>query len=476
MLIVLGIGAALVTSGVISWFYVLELSGRRHTIFNVVAVTFLGEALLMPESASVPVGLLRPELFGQDFRPPDLLLLAAIAARLLVGRFGRIGPVGLAWFPFFAVYLTGVGIGVLLGNEFVQVLFQGKALLYIVGGVIVASGTDVERLVESIGRVGLWLAPLLPIGFVVSLAKLEIAIATPLQDFPSLGNLSNDTITILVVLGGAVVVCEAVRRTPRWYVALAGAALLMIPITRDQRASYLTLAVVVGLLVVFGLGQTWRRRSSVTGAQLVVISLLFVAIGSVALATGAPSEAIEEAFGGQGNEESAQERVHLYEESLELAQQRPIFGSGVGAEIDITTVNTGDDLRTTAHNLLLDIWLRSGLVGAGLLVIALAVTVWTALAVWRGAVTNATAALALAGLLSLLGWLAKALVEPALDKFRLSLLAGLAVGSVAAAWRAGTDERRQAVAEPTPRPIPVPAVTAGPFPAVAPPGAGDDGW
>jgi hypothetical protein len=38
-------------------------------------------------------------------------------------------------------------------------------------------------------------------------------------------------------------------------------------------------------------------------------------------------------------------------------------------------------------------------------------------------------------LLGVVGWLAKALVEPALDKFRLSLLLGLALGFVAAAWR-----------------------------------------
>ena len=225
MLIVLGAGAALLASVVFAWFYVLELNGRRHTIFNVVALTFIVEALVTPEVAEVPVGLLRPELLGQDFRPPDLFLFAALAARLLAGRWGRIGPVGLAWFPFVALYFSGVVIGLMVGLEFSQVLFQGKALFYIVGGLVVASGVDIDRLYDSIGRLGLVLAPLLPIGLVVSLSNLEIAVNTPVQSFPQLGELSHDSVTILVVLGGAVIVTEAVRSRPRWYVAACGQSL-----------------------------------------------------------------------------------------------------------------------------------------------------------------------------------------------------------------------------------------------------------
>jgi hypothetical protein len=80
--------------------------------------------------------------------------------------------------------------------------------------------------------------------------------------------------------------------------------------------------------------------------------------------------------------------------------------------------------------------LRIGLVGVGFLLIALGVTVWTAAAVWRGRAPDKVAAIAIAGLIGVLGWLAKALVEPALDKFRLSLLLGLSLGFVAASWRA----------------------------------------
>ena len=436
MLIVLLIGAAVLATTLFAWFVVLEFNDRRHTIFNVVALTFIVEAVVTPEVAAVPVGLLRPELFGQDFRPPDLLLFAALAARLLAGRWGRIGPVGLAWFPFFALYFTGVVIGLMVGLEFAQVLFQGKLLLYLVGGLVVASGADIDRLVESIGTLGLVLAPMLPIGLIVSLSDLEIVVNTPIQDFPSLGQLSHDSVTILVAIGGAVIITEAVRSRPRWYVAGAGTALLLVPITRDQRGSYLTLAAVVVTLALLALGRTWRRRSSVSGAQMALIASVLIAIGALGFASGAASEIVDEAFGGQGNVESAEERVKLYEESLRLAQERPVLGYGVGAEVETTRVNSGEDLQTTAHNLVLDTWLRIGLVGVFFMMIALGVTSWTAVAVWRGPTSDQVAAIAIAGLLGILGWLAKALVEPALDKFRLSLLLGLALGFVAASWRA----------------------------------------
>jgi O-antigen ligase len=125
----------------------------------------------------------------------------------------------------------------------------------------------------------------------------------------------------------------------------------------------------------------------------------------------------------------------LYEESIDMARERPVLGYGVGAEVQTTRVNTGDDLQTTAHNLVLDMWLRIGVVGVVFIAIALGVTMWTAAAVWRGRAPNQTAAIAIAGLLGVTGWLAKALIEPALDKFRLTLLLGLSLGFVAASWR-----------------------------------------
>ena len=220
-----------------------------------------------------------------------------------------------------------------------------------------------------------------------------------------------------------------------------GIALLLAPLTQSQRGSYLSLAAVIATLLILAAGSTWHRRSTVTGAQIALSIATLVAVGAVGLLAGDPSATIDQTFGGQGNEESAQERVLLFEESVESASQRPLFGSGVGVKVGIEAVNSGREYDTTAHNLLLDVWLRIGLVGVAFIVIALGVTAWTAVSVWRGDVRNAAAAAAIVGLVGVTGWLAKALVEPALDKFRLTLLLGLSLGFVAAAWRVDQDSR-----------------------------------
>ena len=102
------------------------------------------------------------------------------------------------------------------------------------------------------------------------------------------------------------------------------------------------------------LGRTWRRRSSITATQIALITATLIAVGAVGLASGAPSGVIEEAFGGQGNAEDARDRVTLYEQSIDLAQERPIFGSGVARherrEIPIDGISPTRIQRSVASN------------------------------------------------------------------------------------------------------------------------------
>jgi hypothetical protein len=94
VLIVLLLGAALLVSAVFAWFYVLEANGRRHTIFNVVAATFLFEAIVTPEVSAVPVGPAAPRAVRPGLpatRPPADRGTRGTGARRPVGsdRAGR---------------------------------------------------------------------------------------------------------------------------------------------------------------------------------------------------------------------------------------------------------------------------------------------------------------------------------------------------------------------------------------------------
>lgn len=442
-MVIILLGAALMVTALVAWFYVLELNDRRHTIFLIFVGVFFVEVLTMPEAASVPVGLFRPTVLGQDFRPPDLIIFAALAARVLGGRWGRIGPTGLAWSPFIAFYATGTFIGLALVDlPFAQVLFQGKLLLYIVGAAVIFSGADVRRLADDVGRFGVFVAPLVPIAFITSASGSGLALNTPLQRFPELGRFSNDTVTVLVVLGGMVIACELVRKPPRLSAVIGGCVLLLAPLTGTQRASYLSLVAVVGVLVLLLAGNVWRRRSVVSVSQVILVLATVASVSLVGFALGGGASLVDDAFGGQGKSESAEARVRLYDRSVALISERPILGSGVGIQVESTRVNTGEELVTVAHNVVLDMWLRVGLVGLVFFFVALTATVLVGWGVWRNSTDDAAAAIGVAAVILIAGWFAKALVEPALDKFRLSLILGAGVGLAAAAWRAVEKQRR----------------------------------
>jgi O-antigen ligase len=442
MLVFIAIGG-IAASILIGWFRVLEANDRRHTIFVVLAVAYLFEAVTMPEASAVPFGIMRPRVLGQDFRPVDLVLFAALAVRALSPPRQLVGTVGLVWMPFVSLYATGVVAGLAVGLPVAQVLFQAKLLLYLVGGAVVASGMDVERFAASAGRMVRLLAPLVPIGIFVSLTGTRISVSTPLQNFPQLGLFSNDTITMLVVIGTAVLVIELVSVRRRFSVIVASVVLMGAPLAQSQRASYLTLVACGVVLVALVVGRTLRRRSRMGVVEIGLGLSVLVAIATVTLALGFVSSIVRDAFGGQGNEESAQTRVSLYEESMRMIGEHVLIGSGVGNQVESTRTNTGEDLVTTAHNVILDVWLRVGLIGLVFFVGAMVVTVAVAVRIWRRASDSAVAAVAIGGVFGLVGWLAKAMVEPGLDKFRLSLILGISVGAVAAASRAaGSDGDR----------------------------------
>lgn len=425
----------------ISWFVMLDVNGERHQIFVVLIGAYLVEAILLSESAGVPYGLFRPRVLGQDFRPVDIVLIAALAARTLSARPTRFGPLELAWTPFVLIYGVGVIAGLWAGIPLAQVLFQGKLLLYLVGGAVVASGVHVKRVASSLGRLSMILAPLVPIGLLVEVSGARVAVNTPVQRFPSLGKFSNDTVTIFVIIGAATIVAELVRERQRVGVIVASVVLMAAPLSGDQRASYLTLVACIVTLFFVLLGRTQRRRSAIGPIHVVLSGAAMVAVALVGIAAGPLSAIIEDAFAGQANEESAEARVGLYSESAEVIGEHVFIGHGVGSNVEGIRPHTGAELVTTAHNVLLDLWLRIGLVGLTAFVIAFAITLWTGVKVWRTAPSDAAAAVGMGGILGLVGWFAKAMVEPGLDKFRLSLIVGLSIGVLNAAWRVSAMRR-----------------------------------
>lgn len=450
----------------ITWFHSLEVRGKRHTILVVLVVTIVAEALLAGPAAEVPVGILRPRVFGQDFRPPDAVIVAAVVVRMLHLRGRELSKVGMVWAAFIAVYLTGVLVGLLNGLPPMEVLFQGKIVFYLVGGMVVASGADLDRAYESISKLAVVLACMVPVAFAALTFKLDLSFGTPVQRFNRLGRLGNDSITLLTLVGVLTLLVEVTRARQRFIVVVAGIVLVLAPAVGRQRASYLVVAAMVVACVFLVSGRTWQRRTSATGVEMGLIGIGLVGLIFMGLAiTASPGviiEPVQDAFTGAADERSAQARVSLYDQAIAKIGDSPVIGSGVGTKV-IRRAELGNrEVAAAAHNIVLDIGMRIGLVGLMIYLAALWTTAAEAIRIWRSSIRNAVAAFAMGGCLIMLGVFAKAMVEP-LDKFRLGLASGIGVGLVLAA-RAAIVSRDDA--SPMASPYPVRA-DARPRPAVA---------
>jgi O-antigen ligase len=425
--------------GLIAWFHTLEVRGDRHAIFLVFFFTLLVEAILAGPAADVPIGLLRPRVLGQDFRPPDAVIVAAIIVRLLHVRGRQFKPMGVAWGAFIAIYLTGVIVGVMNNVPWIDVLYQGKSVFYLLGAIVIASGVDVRRVYDSVGSLALVLAMLIPIAFVMETLDLAFSFSTPVQRFNRLGRLSNDTITLLTLVGVVTLLVEVTRPGRRAKVIIAGAVLLLAPLVGHQRASYLVLGAALVAFALLVLGRTWQRRATATVLELSLFGLGLVGllIAGVALSEspGIVIAPVQDAFAGEAEQRTAQARVQMYNQAIDKIEDSPLIGSGVGTKVVRRAEKGTKDVEAAAHNILLDLGMRVGLFGVTAYLIALWSTTRNAVRVWRRARDDVSAAIAMAGLVVVLGTSAKALVEPAFDKFRLAIALGIGVGLVMAAQR-----------------------------------------
>ncbi len=434
MLFVL-LAAGIVLNVLFLWFAALEARGERHTILVVLGAVVLVEAVLAGPASTVSAGILRPEIAGQDFRPPDGVILAALAARTLSMKGGRISGPALLWAGFLAVYITAAPVGILNGFPVVEVLFQAKASFYLIGGMIIASGVDHKRLIESIGKMAMVGAAAVVLGIIVKLGGIRLAFSIPGQRFNRFGLLSNDSVTLMMMLGVVTLLAETTRQKPRRLNVLAGMILMLSPIAAEQRASYLVLAVCIAILLAFFASQTWKHRSKVTLVEIGLVFSALVAIAGLNFIFNDGSEIvapIEDAFSGQAEQASAEARFSLADQALDRIQERPILGWGAGVKVVRPITRGNRDVGAAAHNLILDLGMRVGLIGLVLFICAAAASTMSAIRSWKFAESNAVAAVAAGALIAAAAVVTKGMVEPALEKFRLSVSLGIAIGLILA--------------------------------------------
>jgi O-antigen ligase len=433
---VLGLYAAL---GVCACFVRLERRGRPEVAVGIVVGALLAQTLFYASEHGVPAGLLRPG----PLRLGELLLVAAVAARIWT----RWTPVtvstsGLAWSAFLVWYATTAVVGIEAGNANPDVMYHAKLVLHLGGGYLLASGVPVRRLVDP-RSLRWWLVGFAAMAVVQGVLTLSGG-GTLFPGGPK--ELGADGASMHLALGILFLALEATRRRPRLWVVGAMTVTLAAPLFVSQRATvvhFAASAVALGLALS---GGRVRDRFTVKPVQLGLLLLALVVLGLAAWLPGlregesTPAvfiEAVDDTFGGVGNQQSADARVLKWDEAREAYEEHPIIGSGLGAAF--TSFRPGIDgvgvyaRSNVFDNSYLDLLVRTGLLGVALFLIAMILSLRDAWLVWTRHPDPVVAILGLAVFAFFAGMLAKGVVESVLDKAVLSTLFGIAAGVVASA-------------------------------------------
>jgi len=143
---------------------------------------------------------------------------------------------------------------------------------------------------------------------------------------------------------------------------------------------------------------------------------------------------VDATFFGEGNQQSAQQRVGQLDVVRQMFRERPVTGYGLGREITYYATGLGRfETIALTHNIYTDIFMRAGVVGLALFVVPMTMLLVDARRTWRRAVDERVAVIALVCSAIALGLLAKGGVESILEKVRLAVLLGLALGAARAA-------------------------------------------
>ena len=433
----LELSAALVVAGmVLAVFIRWEKRDRPELAVALVCAAILAQNFFYKSDVRVPAGVFRPG----PIRTPELIIGAAVVARLWARpRAARSTTTGLAWLAFFVWYAAGVVIGLANGHSSTLVFFHARFIVYAGGAAILASGVPVRRLVSR-QALGTWLFGL---GGIVA-AQVLFTITDKTIVFDQVGA---DAGSMYLGLAIVVLLVEGAERS-RLPIALAMAPLLAAPLVTSQRASLVHAAASAVVIAFVLVGRTWSRRMSVRPTQLVLGGTALLAVCALIVLPDLPkgqavpptvSSTVTKTFGGLGNVQSAEARVNQWGSAKELLDEQPLFGQGLGLEHTYFKPGiwfTGEFQQANVFdNTILDLLVRSGVVGLLLFSLAIGFTIRDAWRVWVGHHDRRVAAFGLAAVAFLVGMLAKGAVESIFEKSTLACALGLVIGAVASATR-----------------------------------------
>jgi O-antigen ligase len=443
ILLVAAIAAAVLLGVFVRW----ERMGKEQNAVLLLLGMLVLEATLYENQDNMPRDIFHPGSGAFEFRLPEVIITLALLARLVVrGRATRVGGSPLLWLAFGAWIAVALVEGVLRHNDITQIPYEGKVIIYVVGGYALAAGVPIQRFFEgrALERLVRWSGVLAAVIVVMSVAHKEYAIHLPLLPLPDFGVDGSDAATIYAAIGLIGLMLELAKEKRSRPTLLACVPLLVSPFFTDQRAVLIMLGASVTVILLVATGTTARRRLRIKSAEVLLSALAVVGVVlTVAVVPAVESQkpvqlplssTIAKTFDSQAKIESAEDRASKWEVAFSLIRQHPIIGNGLGVEFSY--YNPGPNIFSmtdVTENIGIDLWMRAGLIGLGLFVLALLFSVFDGLVAWRLHPDRMVAVLALALVAVVVGFVAKGMVESIFEKYRLATMLGLSLGMLRSA-------------------------------------------
>jgi O-antigen ligase len=453
--------ALLLTGALFVWFMRLERAGRAVVVVAFMLGLVIAEAAIYQSQNEIPIGLFHPEYRSLSFRLLDIVIPAAILARLVQrGRSRAPNPTLLLWLALLAWLATAGLIGAYDGNPLKLVGFHGKAIVYL-GALVLAADIPLEQYIAK-GRLERflgWTAALALALIATDIAHVDITRDLPLLPLQDLGTMGSDAATIFTGLGSLALAIGLFSARGRGRLLATAVPLLASPVVADQRAAFIALAVALATVLAGMLLS--RRRVHVTPSEG---ALAVAAVAAILLVSTLPGfigdttvklpfqDELTTTFTSYEEVLTTRDRLNQWSAAGPLIRERPIFGWGLGKEYTYYDpgflVFKSIDLT---HNIFGDLLLRSGAVGLALFLLALGSTAIRLLRAWWTQGDDRAAAFALGTGAIVAGLLGKGMAESIFEKYRLCIALGLGIGGMLAAGLPSRRHSRSRTAGETPR-------------------------
>lgn len=438
ILLVAGAAAAALFGLFARW----ERSGHEHYVVIGLLAMLVIETSLYENQDLMPRDIFHPGSGAFEFRLPEVIITLALLARFMVrGRATRVGIAPLMWMAFGAWILVAAVEGVLRHNDFTQIPYQAKAVIYVVGGYALAAGVPIRRFLDGKALTLLirWSAVAATVLIVLQAAGKSYAVHLPLLPLPDFGVDGSDASTIFAALGLIGLLLELAKEKRSRLTMLACVPLMVSPFLSNQRAVLIMLGASVTTVLIVATGKTARRRLRVKAAEVLLSALAVVGVvlgvavvpalsghGTVQVPL---SGAIARTFNATGKIESAQDRASKWTVAFSLIRQHPVIGNGLGVEFSF--YEPGPNVITVTdvtENIGIDLWMRAGIIGLALFMLPLFLSLFDGMAAWRRHPDRMVAVLALALVAVVVGLVSKGMVESIFEKYRLATMLGLSLG------------------------------------------------